>query len=397
MKGNPTPAFGDEDHSPLVFVLGTRPEAIKLAPVISLAIREARRPVLVALTDQHVRSADDALESFGLNANERFGGLSPGRSLVDLSVHVTRSTAELLLGSGACGLVVQGDTTSAFSAALAGFYEGVPVFHVEAGLRTGDRLSPYPEEANRRMIAALASLHLAPTPAGREALLREGVPERDIVLVGNTVVDAARICLDRPRHPTVSGLLQGRLKAEARVLVTIHRRESWNEMASIIDSLRALCLESPYWSFIVMRHPNPELASYFDQVADVPNVYVMDPLPYDIFIQLMAEVDFVVTDSGGIQEEAASMRIPMAIVRDSTERSEVLLLPNTQLVSRDLRLLRSALKVRETVLAGRGSMEQERTNERREVLTRSAFGDGYSAERILSSIEEYLGNGVRES
>jgi UDP-N-acetylglucosamine 2-epimerase (non-hydrolysing) len=307
----------------VMLVYGTRPEAIKMAPVIFELRRSAQLRPVVVLTGQHRSMLEQVNHDFHISPDHDLEIMEPGQTLQHITVRTLEGVSELLRAERPDVVLVQGDTTSAFSAALAAFYEQIPVAHLEAGLRTGDMYSPYPEETNRRLITRLASLHLAPTPVSRENLLREDVDDRSVVVTGNTIIDAL-LWTVRQARPFSNPRLQAIEQSGApMLLVTAHRRESWGEPMQLVSkALAEISLQMPELQIVLPVHPNPVVrASLLPQLRG-PNVTILEPLPYPEFARLMAISSIVLTDSGGVQEEAPSLGKPVLVMRDSTERPE---------------------------------------------------------------------------
>jgi UDP-N-acetylglucosamine 2-epimerase (non-hydrolysing) len=307
----------------VMLVYGTRPEAIKMAPVIFELRRSAQLTPVVVLTGQHRSMLEQVNHDFHISPDHDLEIMEPGQTLQHITVRTLEGVSELLRAEWPDVVLVQGDTTSAFSAALAAFYEQIPVAHLEAGLRTGDMYSPYPEETNRRLITRLASLHLAPTPVSRENLLREDVDDRSVVVTGNTIIDAL-LWTVRQARPFSNPRLQAIEQSGApMLLVTAHRRESWGEPMQLVSkALAEISLQMPELQIVLPVHPNPVVrASLLPQLKG-PNVTILEPLPYPEFARLMAISSIVLTDSGGVQEEAPSLGKPVLVMRDSTERPE---------------------------------------------------------------------------
>jgi UDP-N-acetylglucosamine 2-epimerase (non-hydrolysing) len=307
----------------VMLVYGTRPEAIKMAPVIFELRRSAQLTPVVVLTGQHRSMLEQVNHDFHISPDHDLEIMEPGQTLQHITVRTLEGVSELLRAERPDVVLVQGDTTSAFSAALAAFYEQIPVAHLEAGLRTGDMYSPYPEETNRRLITRLASLHLAPTPVSRENLLREDVDDRSVVVTGNTIIDAL-LWTVRQARPFSNPRLQAIEQSGApMLLVTAHRRESWGEPMQLVSkALAEISLQMPELQIVLPVHPNPVVrASLLPQLRG-PNVTILEPLPYPEFARLMAISSIVLTDSGGVQEEAPSLGKPVLVMRDSTERPE---------------------------------------------------------------------------
>jgi UDP-N-acetylglucosamine 2-epimerase len=289
-------------------VFGTRPEAIKVAPVIAELARSERFVPIVAVTAQHREMLDQVLSTFGIVPDHDLAILTPGQTLGDVTVRALEGLLPLLERTRPDAVLVQGDTTTTFVGALAAFYHRVPVVHVEAGLRTGDQYSPYPEEINRRLTTQLTSLHLAPTREARDNLLREGTAAASIVVTGNTVIDALLWAAAREASygdPRLAGLDDD---ARRVLLVTAHRRESWGPaMVSIGKALAELARTEPDLLVVFPIHRNPVVRdAILPSLEGLDNVIVTEPLPYGPFARLIARSHLILTDSGGIQEEGRS-------------------------------------------------------------------------------------------
>jgi len=300
-------------------VMGTRPEAIKLAPVVAALRREGQlRPYVVA-TSQHRQLLDQALEPFALEPDVDLDLMVEDQSPTRIASEVLSGLEPILRDQAPLWTVVQGDTTTALAAALASFHAGVPVAHVEAGLRTGRMDSPFPEELNRRAISLMAGAHFAPTQWAVDNLLREGVESGRIHLVGNTVVDAVRWIHDRTAIPTGDA-------GPPLVLVTLHRRESFGEpLERALNAIRRLVEERAGRIRVLYPvHPNPHVHGPAHRVlGGLPGVELVAPMGYPEFLAAMAAARFVLTDSGGVQEEAPSLGVPVLVLRDVTERPEL--------------------------------------------------------------------------
>ena len=303
-------------------VVGTRPEAVKVAPVL-LALRAAGRSTCLVDTGQQPARVREALAPFGLTPDvqlditRRDGGLAEltAVTVTAFDAHLSTDPPRLVL--------VQGDTTTAFTAALAAALRGVPVAHLEAGLRTGDRARPFPEEMNRVLLAGVADVHLAPTPRALAALLREGVPRERVLVTGNTVVDALEAMLPALRaQPRPQ--LAARPAGDRLLVVTVHRREAWGPgVRAVCAAVRTLLELHPDLRAVVVTHPNPAVAADVHGALDgVDRATVVDPLPYDEVLALLLHTDLLLTDSGGLQEEAPTLGLPVLVARDTTERPE---------------------------------------------------------------------------
>jgi len=316
----------------IAIIFGTRPEAIKLAPLARAAAAVDGWEVEVWATGQHQRLVSGIAEELELVADVRLEAMTPGQSLTSLSARLLDQLGPQLAVRKPTWLIVQGDTTTAMVGAMAGFYGGVRVAHVEAGLRTGDRSAPFPEEVNRAVISRFADLHLAPTPRAEAALRAEGIDPATIEVTGNTVVDALRWMVGRlPKDgspPPGYGELARFAGAEGRrlVLVTGHRRESFaGGLVAICDGLAELARRWPRVDFVYPVHLNPAVQlAVHGRLGGLANVHLLAPVGYAAAIWLLRQATFVITDSGGIQEEAPELGKPALVTRASTERPEAL-------------------------------------------------------------------------
>ncbi|MGI5244070.1 non-hydrolyzing UDP-N-acetylglucosamine 2-epimerase [Dactylosporangium sp. CA-139066] len=373
---------------PEVFLIaGTRPEAIKLAPVAA-AMRDAGRlaPVLVA-SGQHPAMVTQALAAFGAEADvtlplQRVTGSQP-----ELLTEMIKQLDALLETRKPAAVIVQGDTTTTLAGAMAAFWRRIPVVHLEAGLRSGDLDSPFPEEANRKLVGQLAALHLAPTALAATNLLDESVNPANVLITGNTVVDAALeiAAKELPFDDAgVAAAVDAAEHGEARlVLVTAHRRESWGEpLDRILAAVRRLVEAYPDLRVVLPAHANPAVRAQVEQgLAGVPRVTITDPLPYPALARLLSHAYLALTDSGGIQEEAPSFKVPALVLREVTERVESLQAGCAKLVGtdEDLIVAEAARLLDDPVL--------------RQAMTASGnpYGDGLASQRTEQAVAAMLG------
>ena len=368
---------------PLGVIVGTRPEAVKVAPVV-LAMRERQQQVVIVDTGQQPGRVDEALSPFGLAADEVLGVERADGSLTELvSQTVTRSAAWMHRAEPAA-VLVQGDTSTAFAAAFTASMEGRPVVHLEAGLRTGDPALPFPEEINRTLIADVATLHLAPTPLAASALATEGITGRQVVVTGNTVVDALETLLPVARQQPLPPALDQIATASKVLAVTVHRREAWGAgVRSVASAVADLLAEHRDLVAAVVTHPNPAVAADVrDVLGRTERCLVVDPLPYDVMLALLSRATVVLTDSGGIQEEAPSLRIPCVVARSVTERAEGVEAGWADLVGLDRQRLVAAVNAR---LADPGIASS----------APNPYGDGHAGERVAQAVAWHLGSGPR--
>jgi UDP-N-acetylglucosamine 2-epimerase (non-hydrolysing) len=363
-------------------VLGTRPEAIKLAPVIRALRRKAPEIVVhVIVTGQHRQMLTQVLQRFHITPDVDLAVMRPNQSLTGLTGRVLRAIDALLGRISPDVLMVQGDTTSAFATALAGFYHRIPVAHVEAGLRSDDLQNPYPEEANRRLLSIVTRLHLAPTRRAADALVREGAPRDLVAVTGNTVVDALQTLLDRPCSFEGTSLEGLDLDGRRIVLVTSHRRESWGrDLEQICLAIRDLVRMFPDVAAVYPVHLNPNVQATVRRLLEgAERVHLTEPLDYLTFINLAKRSFVILTDSGGIQEEAPTLGKPLLLLRRVTERPE-------------------AFEAGRAAVAGTsrteivGAASQLLTDpDRYRAMARgdNPYGDGRAAERIVRALQRW--------
>ncbi|HVH31017.1 MAG TPA: UDP-N-acetylglucosamine 2-epimerase (non-hydrolyzing) [bacterium] len=381
VRTQPAPSRARDASGRLVImiVFGTRPEAVKLAPVV-LALRESHEFLpFVVVTGQHRELLDQVTELFGITPDLDLEIMRTEQSLVDI---VTRGLAGLDRALNEVHpdmVLVQGDAHSAFIGALAAYYHRIPIGHVEAGLRTYDKYQPFPEELNRRVTSSLADVHLAPTPRAKANLLREGIPAEAIFVTGNTVIDAlahVRELAGVPPVPGVPETLHRRL-----LLVTTHRRENWGEpLHETYIALREILDRFADLEMVFSVHPNPAVRRIAeDALREHPRAHLIQPPPYASWIQLMRRAYLILTDSGGIQEEAVALGRPVLVLRRLTERPEGVEAGAMKLVGTD----RTKILQEATRLLTDASAYQAMTQ------VRNPFGDGRASERILQTLRYY--------
>ena len=366
----------------ILVVAGTRPEVIKLAPVLrALRARPDEFDPVYCSTGQHRHMLDQTNEVFSLVPDLDLGVMAPGQDLAALSSLLFQKIDEAIDHTRPDAMVVQGDTTSAFVAAMCGFYRRLVVGHVEAGLRTHDLSSPFPEEANRRIIGIAATHHFAPVERARQNLLREGVDPDRVYLTGNTVVDALHwVTSQAGRADELPAGLHDRLRGQRVLLLTSHRRESFGQgLADVCSAVLALVERHPDVCVVFPVHLNPRVQETVTEVLGRhPRIHLVPPVAYSTLLTLMELSYFIITDSGGIQEEAPSLGKPLLVLRDTTERPEVIEAGCARLVGTDPEAL---LKNAEELLTSTAAYAfmSARSN---------PFGDGHAAERIVDVLAE---------
>lgn len=364
-------------------VFGTRPEAIKMAPVVQ-ALQNApdRFESVVCVSAQHRAMLDQVLDVFGLEADHDLDLMVAGQSPAGVTARVLERLSPLLQQIRPDVLLVQGDTMTSFAAAFAAFLEKVPSGHVEAGLRTGDRYQPFPEEMNRVLTSRLASIHFAPTSQARTALLNEGVPAGDVHLTGNTVIDALLQTV-RPNYSFRAPELASLDPERRLVLVTTHRRESFGApLESTCAAIRELARRHPDLQFVLPVHPNPQVKGTVERLlCDLPGMYLIEPVDYVEFVQLMNRAYLVLTDSGGVQEEAPSLGKPVLVLREVTERPEGVEAGTAVVVGTDRDRI---VSVASELLTSRAAYEQMAN-------AVNPYGDGHASGRIVAALAERFG------
>lgn len=367
----------------ILVVYGTRPEAIKMAPLVEELGRSVHCTPVVAVTGQHRVMLDQVNRLFGIRPHHDLNIITERQRLEDITARVLDGVSNVIVAEQPDAVVVQGDTTTSFAASLSAFYHKVPVVHLEAGLRTDDRYNPFPEEVNRRLTSQLAAIHLAPTRSSKINLLRDGINERDIVVTGNTVIDALLDVASRDIPVDNPDLLK--IIGRRSVLITSHRRESWGEpMARTARAIARLARIFPDVVFLLPAHLNPVVREVLlPPLAGLANVVVTAPLDYSDFVWAMNRCDLVLTDSGGVQEEAPTFGKPVLVLRDTTERPEAVTAGTVRLVGTSENLIVAEATVLLTDEAAYQAMAREA----------NPYGDGHAARRSVRAIEHFFGIG----
>jgi UDP-N-acetylglucosamine 2-epimerase (non-hydrolysing) len=368
----------------VMVVFGTRPEAIKMAPLVAALKASPDTETLVAVTAQHRQMLDQVLDLFGIVPDEDLDVMQPGQTLASLTTKILAGMTDVIARHAPDIVLVHGDTTTTFATSLAAFYNRTPIGHVEAGLRTGNLYSPWPEEANRKLTGALTALHFAPTERSRNNLLAEGVPEAGIYVTGNTVIDALLTVVEKIRdQPHLEHALASRFPfldpAKRLVLVTGHRRENFGSgFEQICQALKAIA-ERGDTQVVYPVHLNPNVQEPVNRVlSGQSNIHLIEPQDYLPFVYLMSRAHLIVTDSGGVQEEAPSLGKPVLVMRDTTERPEAVDAGTVVLVGTD-----SARIVEEVSLL----LDDEKAYERMS-HSHNPYGDGQASSRITAIIRD---------
>lgn len=364
-------------------VFGTRPEAIKMAPVVKAIEQNENLQSIVTVTAQHREMLDQVLQLFQIIPDYDLNLMKQGQTLTDITAGVLRGLEDILKKEQPDLVLVHGDTTTTFAAALAAFYQQIPVGHVEAGLRSGNMYSPYPEEANRKLTGVMTSLHFSPTPEARQNLLRENADDSKIFVTGNTVIDAL-LATVKDHHQFADADLQALLDSPGKkVLITAHRRENQGEpMAHIFQAVRRLHETLPEVQFIFPIHKNPRVRELAARIlGDLARVHIIEPLDYEPFANAMSRVDLILTDSGGLQEEAPALGKPVLVLRDTTERPEAVTAGTVELVGTDEDLIYNTALTLLTDAEAYAKMAN----------AVNPYGDGKACGRITAAIEYYFG------
>ncbi|MBL7076034.1 MAG: UDP-N-acetylglucosamine 2-epimerase (non-hydrolyzing) [Kiritimatiellae bacterium] len=365
-------------------VFGTRPEAIKLAPVVQALKANGQMDVRICVTAQHREMLDQVLDVFDITPDHDLDLMRSNQGLSDVLAGALSGLDAYFASEHPDLVVVQGDTTTVLGGTLAAFHRHIPVAHVEAGLRTGNLDAPWPEEANRILTTRLASLHFAPTQSNYENLVNEGVPPERIHVTGNTVVDALFAVRDRLESapPTIPDLPQDVFDGRT-VLITGHRRENFGQgLESICHAIRRLGKQYPETSFIYPVHMNPMVKEPVSRIlAGQSNIHLIPPQPYVSFVYLMTKAHLILTDSGGVQEEAPSLGKPVLVMRETTERPEAV----------DAGTVRVVGTEENALISNVCELMDSTTTYEQMANAHNPYGDGKSAERIVAVIKGFLG------
>lgn len=366
----------------ILTVFGTRPEAIKMAPLVKALAKANGIQAEVCVTAQHRQMLDQVLELFDIRPDYDLNVMKAGQDLTDITSNILLGMRDVLKQKKFDLLLVHGDTTTTMAASLAAFYEKVGVGHVEAGLRTGDMYAPWPEEMNRSLVGRMASLHFAPTQRARHSLLREGVDDGAIYVTGNTVIDALQLVMDKLQSDKdLAGSMSERFRfldpAKRLVLVTGHRRENFGDgFERMCSALRTLSARKDI-QIVYPVHLNPSVQEPVRRIlGGLDNVFLIEPQDYLPFVYLMSRAYLIVTDSGGVQEEAPSLGKPVLVMRDTTERPEAVEAGTVKLVSTDI----------DRITTGVVTLLDDQSAYQAMARALNPYGDGKASARILEAI-----------
>lgn len=360
-------------------VFGTRPEAIKMAPLVKKLNADPDIESVLCVTAQHREMLDQVLELFELKPDYDLNIMKPNQTLAMITANVLTGMEDVLIKERPDIVLVHGDTSTTFSAALAAFYQKIPVGHVEAGLRTYDMYSPFPEEVNRVLTGHMASIHFAPTERNRSNLMKEGIPEDRIAITGNTVVDALLEVAGKPYEFEDETLKNIDFENKRVIAVTCHRRENLGEyMVHIFSAIREIAEEFEDVEVVYPVHLNPKVRATANEIlSGCENVHLIDPLSYQPFVNLMAKSYFIITDSGGMQEEAPSLGKPVLVVRRETERPEALAAGTVKLAGVE----------QATIAAMARELLTDRSAYDAMAHAENPYGDGHACEKIIEALK----------
>ena len=361
----------------ILIIFGTRPEAIKMAPLV-LRLRQSLE-VKVCVTGQHRQMLDQVLRLFQIVPDYDLNLMKPNQNLANLTAEVLNGVTQILQKRKFDWVLVQGDTTSTMAGAMAAFYQKVRVGHVEAGLRTYNLNSPFPEELNRQVTSKMAQLHFAPTAESKQNLLKEGFSENNISITGNTVIDALHWVLE---HSTPLDLaLPIDLQQSRMILVTGHRRENFGEgFQQICEALQTIALQQPDVQIVYPVHLNPNVLEPVNRIlSNLQNIHLLEPLEYPQFVHLMNQSALILTDSGGVQEEAPSLGKPVLVMRDTTERPEAVQAGTVKLVGANQRTI-----VDETI-----RLLNDSEAYRKMAFAHNPYGDGTASNKIMDALMSF--------
>ena len=375
-------------------VFGTRPEAIKMAPLVKKLEKERVFESKICVTAQHREMLDQVLALFDIQPNYDLNIMKPNQDLYDITSDILQGIKKILEDFKPDLILVHGDTTTTFATTLAAFYKKIDIGHVEAGLRTGNIYSPWPEEANRKLTGALAKYHFAPTKTAKENLLKEGIKEENIIITGNTVIDALFLALEKVKQDeNLEQQIITQINSQINnsefsilhsqfVLITGHRRENFGEgFINICEAIKDLAIKYPEVNFIYPVHLNPNVRKPVNEILSrLDNVFLIEPLDYLPFIYLMSKSYLILTDSGGIQEEAPSLGKPVLVMRNTTERPEAVEAGTVKLVGTD----------KEKIIREVSKLIEDKNEYDKMSKAINPYGDGKASQKIIKFLRENL-------
>lgn len=372
----------------LMTVFGTRPEAIKMCPLVLEMRKHPEIEPIVAVTAQHREMLDQVLDLFGITPDYDLNIMQAGQTLYDVTTRALIGLKEVMEEAKPDMVLVHGDTTTTFAGALAAFYAQIPVGHVEAGLRTGNKYSPYPEEMNRKLTGSIADMHFAPTSTSKSNLLKENVNPANILITGNTVIDALQTTVKADYKFADAEFNKVFASGKRLILVTTHRRENLGEpMRNVYKALKTVLETHPDVEAIFPVHKNPKVREIVNaELGGMSSVHLIEPMDYEPFANLMSKVDIVMTDSGGIQEEAPALGKPVLVLRDTTERPEAVVAGTVKLVG----------TAYEDVLRETNALLDDAEHYREMAEATNPYGDGRACERIVKAIMQKNGFNVEK-
>ena len=372
----------------LMTVFGTRPEAIKMCPLVLEMRKHPEIEPIVAVTAQHREMLDQVLDLFGITPDYDLNIMQAGQTLYDVTTRALMGLKEVMEEAKPDMVLVHGDTTTTFAGALAAFYAQIPVGHVEAGLRTGNKYSPYPEEMNRKLTGSIADMHFAPTSTSKSNLLKENVNPANILITGNTVIDALQTTVKADYKFADAEFNKVFVGGKRLILVTTHRRENLGEpMRNVYKALKTVLETHPDVEAIFPVHKNPKVREIVNaELGGMSSVHLIEPMDYEPFANLMSKVDIVMTDSGGIQEEAPALGKPVLVLRDTTERPEAVEAGTVKLVG----------TAYEDVLRETNALLDDAEHYREMAEATNPYGDGRACERIVKAIMQKNGFNVEK-
>ena len=376
----------------VLLVFGTRPEAIKMAPLVKAFEKEKNIISKVCVTAQHREMLDQVLDMFDIKPDYDLNIMKAGQDLFDVTTNVLLGLKDVLNDFDPDVVLVHGDTTTTSASSLAAFYNKIKVGHVEAGLRTGYIYSPWPEEANRQITGVLANYHFAPTTTSKNNLLKENKNPNDIIVTGNTVIDALFLALDKiEKNANLKSKIVDSINSQYKlqdnkkiILVTGHRRENFGQgFINICEALKTLALNNPEIDVVYPVHLNPNVQKPVNEIlSNTPNVYLIEPLQYEQFIYMMNKSHFIITDSGGVQEEAPSLGKPVLVMRDTTERPEAVEAGTVKLVG----------TCKEIIIKEAQKLLDDENEYNIMSKAHNPYGDGKACEKIVEFIKNEEGN-----